>query len=161
MHFQLSSTGMNALRNASGHQTRVSVSIHDASGDPAPDEHMQLISYSSGGSGPSRGAHNSKTIQIARTVGFVSSAGDGQLLAACYGPAPCHPRATISTGGTVIATTKPEHVGAEELANVYFQLTSAGQTMLSHARGNQLAAQVKLTNGQNTATGQIALVRYG
>src|SRR6202035_130292 len=160
VHFQLSSTGINALKNASGHQTRVFVSIHDASG-PGASKHMELISYRDGRSGPTRSAHNSPTIQIAQTFGYVSSSREGQLLAACYGATPCHPRVTISAGGTVIATTKPEHVGAEELADVYFKLTSAGQAMLSHASGNELAAQVKLANGGNTATGQIALVRYG
>ena len=82
------------------------------------------------------------------------------VAAACYGPTPCHPQATITSGGTVIATTKPEHVGAEELANIYFKLSSAGKAMLRHASGNQLGAAVKLTNGSDTATGQIALVGY-
>jgi Arylsulfotransferase (ASST) len=159
LHFQLSSTVMKALKSASHHRTRVLVSVHDAAGAGA-SKHMELILYRDRGAGPARQAKNSPTIQIARTTGFVSSSGAGQLLAACYGPVPCHPQATVSSGGTVIATTKQEHVGAEELANVYFKLTSAGQTMLSHATGNQLAAKVKLTNSNDTATGQVALVRY-
>ena len=44
---------------------------------------------------------------------------------------------------------------------VYFQLTPAGETMLQHANGNQLAAQVKLTSGHDTATAQVALIAYG
>ncbi len=161
VHFQLSSTGARALKSAKGHQTRVFVRVHDASGAGA-SKHMELIRYSVSGSGPKRDAANSPAIQIAQTTAFVSSSGTGQLLAACYGPAPCHPQATITSGGTVIATTKSEHVGAEELAYVYFKLTSAGQAMLQKAHGNQLAAEVKLTDAnKKTATGQIALVRYG
>ena len=56
----------------------------------------------------------------------------------------------------MIATTGAEHLGAGELGDVYFTLTKAGQTMLSHAHGNQLAADVTLTDGANTASGQIA-----
>ena len=160
VHFQLNSTGQSALKNASGHRTRVFVTIHDSSGAGA-SEHMELILYRDSGSGPTRAAHNSHTIQIAQTMGFVSSAGKGQLLAACYGPVPCRPQATLTSSGTVIATTKQEHVGAEELAPVYFKLTSAGQAMLGRAPGNQLAAQVRLTAGGDSATGQISLVRYG
>jgi hypothetical protein len=159
LHFNVNSTMVGALKKAKGHRTRVFVSIHNSAGASA-SKHMELILYRESGSGPARKASNSPTIQIARTTGFVSSSGAGQLLAACYGPIPCHPQATISAGGTVIATTKQEHVGAEELANVYFKLTSAGEQKLRHASGNQLAAQVKLSGGQNTATGQIALVGY-
>ena len=95
MHLHVSSTGINAVKNASGHRTRVFVTIHNAAGARA-SKHMELISYHDSGSGPARKASGSPTIQIARTTGFVSSTGAGQLLAACYGPAPCHPAATVS-----------------------------------------------------------------
>jgi len=60
-----------------------------------------------------------------------------------------------------VIATQTEHIGAEELGEVYFQLTQAGETMLGHATGNQLAAQVTLTNGHDTATAHIALIGYG
>jgi hypothetical protein len=74
---------------------------------------------------------------------------------------PCGLKATLSVGNTVIATTSSQHVGVAELGNVNFQLNSAGQSMLSAASGNQLAAHLKLTDGGATASGQIVLVRHG
>jgi Arylsulfotransferase (ASST) len=161
VRFMLSAAGRRDLNRSSAHKLRVLITIHDSSGATAT-KHMTLYAYMIQGAGPKRGAHNTPTVQIASTNAYVaSSGGRGQLLAACYGPSACHVQATITSGGTVIGTQKNEHIGAEELGQVYFQLTQAGQTMLQHAKGNQLAAQVKLSNGHDTATGHIALIGYG
>lgn len=159
VRFMVSSAGRRDLTQSSTHRLRVLITIHDSSGATA-SKHMTLYAYSIRGAGPTRVRHNSPTVQLASTNAYVSSAGRGQLLAACYGPLPCQVHATITSGGTVIAT-QSEHIGAEELGQVYFKLTPAGQTMLQRAHGNQLAAQAKLTSGKDTATGQIALIAYG
>lgn len=159
LRFRLSARGMKALRSSSGQRMRVLVSVHDSSGASA-SKHMSLYGYSVSGAGPRRTVRQTQTVQIASTTGFVSSAGRGQLLGACYGASPCHLHATISSGGRVIATVQNEHLGAEELGYIYFQLTSSGQTMLQQAKGNQLPARVTVTNGHDTARGQIALTAY-
>ncbi len=158
VRFMLTSAGQSDLTHASTHRLRVLVTIHASSGATA-SKHMTLYPYSVTGAGPKRGTQNSATIQVASTNAYVDSNGRGQLLGACYGGAPCNVQATISSGSTVIGTAQ-EHIGAEELGQVYFQLTSAGQALLKKASGNQLAADVKLVNGKNTASGHIALIAY-
>ena len=160
VRFLLNSAGQSDLARSSAHQLRALVTIHDSSGATA-STHMTLYAYSVTGPGPHRSTSQSPTVQIANTNAYAaSSTGRGQLLAACYGPSACHVQATITSGGAVIAT-QSEHIGAEELGQVNFQLTQAGESMLQQASGNQLAAQVKLTNGNDTATGHIALIGYG
>ena len=48
----------------------------------------------------------------------------------------------------------------DELGVLYFKLSAAGRSMLHHASGNQLPAQIRLSDGNQVATGQIALVAY-
>jgi Arylsulfotransferase (ASST) len=160
--FQLSSAGRSALQHASNRRLSVEVRVSDSSSGHAATLPMTLIPYSIAGSGPTRSTSGSPTIQLAATTGFVSaSSGIGQLVAACDATSrACSPKAKVTAGGKVIATTGAEHLGAGELGDVYFTLTRAGQAMLSRAHGNQLAAQVTLTDGSNTASGQIALVHY-
>jgi hypothetical protein len=92
---------------------------------------------------------------------FVSSSGRGDILAACYAPVPCSTTASISSRGSLVATTSPRQLGIDELGDVAFRLTPAGQAMLAQARGNRLGVQVTLSSGSATATGQVALARYG
>lgn len=157
--FMLSAAGRSALDRSSSHRLRVLITIHDSSGATV-SKHMTLYAYSVSGPGPKRAVNQSPTVQVANTNAYVSSTGQGQLLTACYGASACHVQATITSGGQVLAT-QSEHVGAEELGQLYFHLTPAGQSLLAQASGNQLAAQVKLTNGHDTATGHIALISYG
>ena len=160
--FQLSSAGRAALQHASNHRLPVEIRVRDSNSGRTATLPMTLIPYSISGSGPTRTTAQSPTIQLAATTGFVSSSsGIGQLLVACYATTrPCQPKIRVTAGGKVIATTKAEHLGAEELGDVYFTLTDAGQAMLSRASGNQLAAEITLTDGANTASGHIALVHY-
>jgi hypothetical protein len=60
----------------------------------------------------------------------------------------------------VIATTGSELLGARSVGYLIFSLTGAGRTMLAHARGNQLGAQVTISDGGATAKAQVALVRF-
>lgn len=159
IRFLLSSVGRRDIANTTGHQIRVLVTIHDSSGDTA-SKHMKLYSYSITGPGPKRSTHQSATVQVGDENAYVSSSGRAQLLTTCYGPAPCRVHGTLTAGGSTIGAAT-EQIGAEEVGDIYFQLTSAGRTMLRQATGNQLAAQVKLTNGHDTATGHIALISYG
>jgi hypothetical protein len=92
---------------------------------------------------------------------FVSSQGTGGILAGCQAPvSACQVTSTVSVGRTVIARTGREYLDAGDLGYLLFSLTPSGRSMLAHAPGNQLAAQVRITDGRATATGQIALVGF-
>jgi hypothetical protein len=100
-------------------------------------------------------------LSLLGTSDFVNSHGTGGILAACHAAvAPCTVSASVAVGRTVIARTGHEVVGAGDLGYVIFSLTSAGRSLLARASGNQLGAQVQLTNGSQTATGQLALIGF-
>ena len=154
---RLSPAGRRQLAQA--HRLQIDVTARDASGVSATT-HMLLIPYSVSGSTPTRRLSGSPTVTIVSADVFVTSSGRAAVLAACYASSPCYPRATLSVNGTVIGTSQPEHLGTHELGDVYVQLSPAGKLMLEHASGNQLGAQLKLTNGSDTATGQVDLIGY-
>jgi hypothetical protein len=157
---RLSAAGEREVQRASGHRLPVQVSARDSSGASA-STHMFLIPYTVSGSSPQRSLSQSPTIHVISPNAFVSSSsGQGAVLAGCYGGAPCHPQATLSVNGTPIASTQTEHLGTDELGNIYFQLNDTGKLLLSQAPGNQLGAQLKLTSGGDTATGHIDVISY-
>ena len=90
----------------------------------------------------------------------MSSRGVGGILAAGRARAPCHTRTTVSVGRTVIASTGSELLGPRGVGYLIFTLTSAGRSMLEHARGNQLGASVALSDAGASAHGQVGLVRF-
>jgi hypothetical protein len=136
------------------------VRLRSASGGSATVR-LTLISFSTSGSGPKRSLSQSPKVQILGTTDFVSRSGQGAILAACYSSAPCPIRVNVAVGGTPISAPKLQTLGADELGYLNFQLTAAGRTMLNHASGNQLGAEVKLRSAQGVADGQVALVKYG
>jgi hypothetical protein len=147
------------VERAPGHRLQVEVTVRDASG-ASTSTHMALIAYSVSGPSPPRHLSGSPTAQIVSANAFANSSGQVGIVAACYGSSPCHLRATLTADGTVIGTSQSEHLGTDELGEVYLQLTPAGKLMLEHAAGNQLAAELELSNGGDTATGQIDLIGY-
>ena len=122
--------------------------------------HAVLVPFSTNGKGPRRSLAQSSVLHIVGATEFVSSAGEGGILVACYGLRPCRVGATVSSGGTQIATARPQTLGVGELGYVRFQLTPTGKSRLASAPGNQLAAKVTLTAQGHTATGHVALVGY-
>ena len=90
----------------------------------------------------------------------MSSGGTGGILAECLASTPCHTKTTVSVGNTVIASTGSELLGARDVGYLIFSLTSAGKSMLEHARGNQLGAAVTISDGGATAHGNLSLVRF-
>ncbi len=159
LYVQLGAQARSALAGSPNHRVLVEVTARGTSGI-STTTYLTAIPYSTSGSGPSRRVSQSAAVQVANTTGFVDSGGNGSLLAACYAAVPCELGATLSVGGTQIASASSEHLGVAELGDLSFQLNSAGQAMLAKASGNQLAAQIKLTNGSSTASGQIVLVGY-
>jgi Arylsulfotransferase (ASST) len=159
-YFRLSSAGRSMLAHARNHRLAVQVLIRDGSGVQLATP-LTLVAFSTAGHGPARSLSGSSLVGLMGTTDFVNSNGVGGLLTGCRAAvAPCPVSATISIGRTVIARTGREAVGAGDLGYVFFSLTSAGRSMLDHAGGNQLGAQVNLTSGSQTASGRIALVRF-
>lgn len=158
VRLRLTAKGQNALNQAPGHRLQVEVT---ASGPGvSASTHMLLAPYSVSGPGPPRSLSGSPSVRILSPNVFVDSSGQAVVLGACYGSAPCHVRATLTVAGTPVGTSSVEHLGTDELGNVYLQLNGAGRLMLQQASGNQLGAQLKLENGADTARGQVALIRY-
>ncbi len=159
LYFTLSATGRKLLDRARGNRLAVEVAAKDSSG-LSTTSNVDLISFGTSGTGPRRSISQPPTLRFASTSDFVSSTGTGGILAGCFASAPCPVTTTVSVGSTVIATTKPEVLGEGSLGYLIFSLTPAGQSLLAHAPGNQLAATVKLASGSATATASLALVRF-
>jgi hypothetical protein len=116
--------------------------------------------YSTSGAAPAHKANQSQSLQILGLTDFVSPGGTGGILAECLATTPCHTKTTVSVGGTVIATTGSELLGARNVSYLIFSLTSAGKSMLEHARGNQLGAEVTISDGAASASAAVSLVRF-
>ena len=160
LYVDLSSAARNALANSSNHRALLEVTARGTSGI-STTTFLTAIPYSTSGTAPSQHVNQSAAVKVANTTNFADSGGHGAILAGCYALVPCQLRVTLTANGTTIASSSGQHLGVAELGAINFQLNSAGQSMLARASGNQLAAQVKLTNGSSTATGQIDLVRHG
>jgi hypothetical protein len=160
VYFRLSGTGRSLVARARSHRLPVSARVTDTSGVWS-SRSLNLVPFSTAGSGPRRSLSPTSLVSLVGTTDFVNSRGVGGILAACHAAVvPCAVKATISVGGTVVARTGREWLGAGDLGYVIFSLTSAGRSMLAHAGGNQLGAQVSLASGSQTATGQVALVGF-
>jgi hypothetical protein len=160
LHFTLSPAGRHQLMESGTRGLPVEVRLRSASGGLAT-VHLTLLSFSTSGPGPTRSVTQSPKLQIVGTTDFASGSGQGAILAACDAPAPCPIRTSVAVAGAPVSTTKLQTLGAGELGYLTFQLNSGGRAMLRHASGNQLGVQIRLSSGQQAATGQVALVRYG
>jgi hypothetical protein len=157
--FRLSSAGRSLLSSGAHHQLAVQVTAQESSGRTA-NRHLELVQFTSKGPGPVRTSSPSPTIQLLGTTDFSTESGQGSVLSVCYAAIDCYVRGSLSVGGRTIATIPERELGANEVGYIPFQLTPAGKSKLARAPGNQLAVQVALSNGSDTATGQVALVRY-
>jgi hypothetical protein len=84
---------------------------------------------------------------------FVSGSGTGGLPASCFSNHPCSVTTTIRAGRTVIATTGKEAIAPGAGTLLYFTLTSAGRTLLAHARGHRLGVGVSIHDASGTSAG--------
>jgi hypothetical protein len=160
VYFQLTGAGRSMLARARSHRLAVTARVSDSSGVWS-SRSINLVAFSTQGSGPGRSVSASPALSLVGTTDFVNSHGVGGVLAACHSPVvPCSVNLSVSAGTTVIARTGREFIGARDLGYVIFSLTSAGRSMLAHAAGNQLGVQVKLTSGNQSATGRLALVGF-
>jgi hypothetical protein len=159
LFFRLSGAGRALLGKASNRRLGVQVTVHDASGTRGSTG-MDLIKFSASGGGPKRSVSQSPKLQLVGLTDFVNSKGTGGILAGCFANAPCRVTTTLSVGRTVISRTGREYLGPSTLGYLIFQLNGTGQSMLAHAPGNQLGAQVRISSSQGAASGQVALVGF-
>jgi len=159
IYFTLNGAGRSMLAHARGHRLLVHLS-GSASKTLTLNRFITLIPFATAGATPAHTASQSSTLRILGLTDFVSSGGTGGILAECLASTPCHTKTTVSVGGTVIASTGSELLGARDVGYLIFSLTSAGRSMLAHAHGNQLGASVTITDGGATAHGNISLVGF-
>ncbi|MBV9805627.1 MAG: arylsulfotransferase family protein [Solirubrobacterales bacterium] len=159
IYFSLTATGRSMLAHAGGRRLIVHMTGQDVS-RLTFSRYITLVPFSTGGAVPARTAAQSGGLRLVGLTDFVSSGGVGGILAECLDTTPCHVRASVSVGSTVVVSTGSELLGARGLGYLIFTLNSAGRSLLAHARGNQLGAAVTLSDGGATAHGQVALVRF-
>jgi hypothetical protein len=152
LYFKLTPRGRAMLLRARGRRLPVKVSARDISGSTAATS-VTMIPFSASGRSVGRTITQSPTVRIVGSVDFVSSAGVGGILAGCRNTTVCAITTTLSVGKVVIAHTGREYLGANELGYLIFSLTPQGRALLRHAAGNQLGAQLTITdNASSTAT---------
>lgn len=158
-YFNLSAAARVMLARASHHRLPVQITVRDSSGHSAT-RRLNLIPVTTSGASPPRSVTQTSTLRILATTDFVSTGGAGGILAACLTSTPCRASTTVTAAGQIIALTRPEVLGVNELGYLSFSLTPTGQALLTHAPGDQLPAKVTITNAGTTATAQIALASY-
>jgi hypothetical protein len=120
---------------------------------------LNLVPYHTSGS-VKTSIQQSPSLRILVHSAFVPATGFAGVFVQCTTAQACFPSTTLTVGKTTVATTGPEFIGGDDSGTLYFQLTAQGKTMLAQAHGNQLAARLTIKNGRDTATAQIALVRF-
>jgi hypothetical protein len=159
VHFKLTSTGRSLLAHAPGRRLAVKVTATNAGG-PGVSANINLVPFTTTGTGPQRTVVNAPTLKILASTSFAYRNQVGGLFIGCFEVAPCAISATIADGSTTIAQTGSEALGADQLGYLNFHLTAAGRQLLAHARGNQLGARVTVADATAQATGKIVLVGY-
>jgi hypothetical protein len=157
--FKLPRAALSSLNRARTHRLLVQVTVRDTTG-PAATTKLNLIPFSTRGQSP---AHSASPDPVIRAVGFsdfVYAHGPGGILAACGAASACGISATLTVGRTTIASTRPELIGGRELGYVLFSLSSRGRQLLTHAPGNQLAANLTLRSGVDVARARVTLIQF-
>jgi hypothetical protein len=157
--FTLKATGRKLLAHARGRRLPVRITIRDVSGRSA-SALINLIPYTTLGSGPRRSATPASTLKAIGLRDFVWRNSTGGILAGCYGAAPCLATLKITAGHETVATTTPEFLGANSVGYLSYRLTAYGRSLVAAAKGNQLGALVSLTDTSATARAHISLSSF-
>jgi len=107
---------------------------------------MRLIPYTTSGPRPAQSGTPSAQIKLVGGMEFVSDGWSGGVLAACVATSPCRASTTVSAGGSVIARTSPQTLGAGMVGYLHFTLTRQGHLLLAHTKSNQLSARVQVAS---------------
>jgi hypothetical protein len=156
LYFKLSTSDRKLLAHAPGRRLPVTVKATDVTGVTASAS-MTLVPFVTTGAGPALNSAQSRTLQLIGFRDFVFRRSVGGILAGCAGDAPCLVKTTITAGHATIATTGTELIGANQVGYLSFRLSPYGRTLLARAVGNQLGAQVTISDATATANGTLAL----
>ena len=161
VYFKLTPAGRARLAAAANHRLLVRVKERDASGARGTTT-LNLVPFQTHGRAPRRSLISSPSLRLVGATAFVSSHSAGGILAGCSTVSPCHVSTKLTAGGSTIASTGPEFLGAHELGYLSFKLTGRGHSLLAKAKGNQLAATVKISDSSSgaAASGHVVLVGY-
>jgi hypothetical protein len=147
------------VTQASRHRLTVTITVRTSTGSKAT-RRLNLVPYTTTGRSPRRRIRSSSSIRILSATAFVANRWSGAVLAACLRPTPCSPKTTLVAAGQVIARTAAQALGAGEVGYLRFRLTPAGHSLLASSHGNQLAAELQITDSTDTASAAIALSSF-
>jgi hypothetical protein len=157
--FKLTPAALRLLKRARGGRLAARVSLRDTSGRSASGS-MSLIPFTTHGRAPSHSAAASSLIRTVGSSDFVPARGLGGILVGCAATYACDVSATLTSGRTTIASTKPEFINGSELGYVLFSPTAQGRQLLRRASGNQLGVSLVLKSGTSVARARITLVQF-
>jgi hypothetical protein len=157
--FTLNAAGRKLLSRARGGRLGVRITIHDISGRSA-SALMNLVSYTTVGSGPRRSNSSPSSVKVIGLRDFVLHNATGGILAGCHGPTPCLVKVKLTAGHQTVATTGPQFLGANSAGYLRYRLTGYGRSLVAKARGNQLGTLVTLTDASATAHAHISLSAF-
>ena len=137
-----------------GFETRIPVHSNE------PFFEMQALGASGHLLAASAPAATPPHLTIYGSSAWVPASGLGALPVSCATRSACLIAATISSGRTVIASTGREYV-AGGAGQVFFDLTTAGRSMLGHARNRTLPVHVTVRGSSDrTAGATLDLVQF-
>jgi hypothetical protein len=158
-YFSLPAAAHAEVAQASHHRLPVTVTVRTSTGRTAT-RRLTLVPYTTSGRAPRRQIGSSSAVRILSATGFVANAWSGGILAACLSATPCSATTTIVVAGQVVARTRAEPLGANEVGYLRFGLTATGHNLLERSRGNQLSARVTIMAAGTTASATIVLSRF-
>ncbi len=159
LYYRLTPRGRTLLARATRNRLAVQATATDGTGATAAMK-LNVIAVSTRGRPPAHRAAQASTLSVVNAIDYVSSRGVGGILTTCRNTVACHIAVTLKAGNAVIAHTGSEYLGANELGYLIFSLTARGRELLSRAPGNQLGAQLTLTNAGASVSSRIVLVGF-
>jgi hypothetical protein len=159
LYYRLTARGRRLLARARHNRLAVQATARDVSGAIATMK-LNVIAVATSGRAPAHRAVQASTLRVVNAVDYVSLHGVGGILTTCRNAAVCHIALTMKVGRVVIAQTQPEYLGANELRYLIFALNARGRALLRNAPGNQLGAQLTLTDAGVSTRTRIVLVRF-
>jgi Arylsulfotransferase (ASST) len=137
-----------------GFETRIPVHSNE------PNFEVQALGASGHVIATSAAATTRPHLTIYGSSAWVPAKGLGALAVSCATHAPCLIAATITAARTVIASTGREYV-AHGAGEIYFELTTAGRSMLEHTHSRTLPVRVTLRGSSGrTAGATLGLVEF-
>jgi hypothetical protein len=159
IRLKLTKRARKILAAAARHRLPVRVSIVSRDGMKVKRA-LTLNQYSVSGKAPLYRTKASSMLQILGKADFVSNGWVGGILAVCTASTPCNAATRVTDrSGTVIATARPQTLGAGEIGYLWFTMTAKGHALLRASEGNQLGVRVGVTTATPNPGGGVSVSR--